>query len=44
MKEMPGHSKLQIHVLSVYKQFLRAAKNKPGIKAYVQVKQAPKRG
>ena len=26
---MPRHSKLQLHILSIYRQFLRAAKDQP---------------
>ena len=33
---MPKHSKIQLQVLSLYKQFMRAAKNRPGIAEHVQ--------
>lgn len=33
---MPRHSKLQLQVLSLYRQFLREAKDKPGLRSYVQ--------
>lgn len=33
---MPRHSKLQIQVLCLYKNFLKAAANKPGVKSQVQ--------
>jgi len=33
---MPVHSKLQLKVLSLYRQFLRTARNKPGAMQHVQ--------
>ena len=33
---MPRHSKIQLQVLQLYKTFLRAAEEKPGVKQYVR--------
>ena len=33
---MARHSKLQLQILQLYKQFLRASENKPGVRAQVQ--------
>ncbi len=33
---MPRHSKVQIQVLSLYRHFLRAAKDKPGIIEHIK--------
>ena len=33
---MPRHSKIQLQVLSLYKQFLRTARDKPGMQEYVR--------
>jgi len=33
---MSRHSKLQIQVLHLYRRFLRVAKDKPGVKEYIQ--------
>ena len=33
---MPGHSKIQVQVLKLYRQLMRAAKNKPGVAEHVR--------
>lgn len=33
---MPRHSKLQLQILSLYRQFLRTAKDKPETKEYIK--------
>ena len=33
---MPKHSKLQLQVLHLYKMFLRASENKPGVREHIQ--------
>jgi len=33
---MPRHSQMQLKVLQLYKEFLRSAENKPGLKLMVQ--------
>ena len=33
---MPRHSKIQLQVLSLYRQFLRATKDKPGFQDFVK--------
>ncbi|KAJ8308386.1 hypothetical protein KUTeg_013260 [Tegillarca granosa] len=33
---MPRHSQIQLQVLSLYKEFLRISKNKPGMNSYIR--------
>lgn len=33
---MPKHSQLQVQVLSLYKQFLRATEKRPGFRSYIR--------
>lgn len=33
---MPRHSKIQLQVLSLYKQFMKVTKDQPGFRQYIQ--------